>query len=217
MDTINDICLSHRPGFRGGSSTKLTTMVDFPVYGLDMSPHLANKLNAANKNEPFSDDENLSSWKKVPKHSNTSDNLYDLYAICYHHGTDLETGHYTAACRNPCNTQWYLYDDSKVTNLTEKKRDLTEVLVNNSAYILFYQRRNHICATPTSNSSAASTSSLISTQEHWVFKMPKFISPKAVIPVVEERFHTKEDIFEERKNHICQDSNKSDRLTEQVS
>lgn len=214
---MKDIYCSHRPGFRGGTSTKLTTMVDFPVYGFDMSPHLANKRNAINKNEPFSENENWSPWKRVRKPSNSTDNLYDLYAVCYHHGTDLETGHYTAACRNPFNTQWYLYDDSKVVNLSGKTNDISKVLVNNTAYILFYQRRNGIYSTSSSNSCAASTSSLGSTQEHWVSRMPKFIPPKIVAHEVGENPQTKEDIFEERRNHILDDSNSNDRINEQVS
>lgn len=190
-------------------------MVDFPVYGFDMSPNLANKRNTGNKNEPFSDNESWSPWKRIRKESNSGDNLYDLYSVCYHHGTDLETGHYTAACRNPYNTEWYLFDDSKVVNLSKKTNDLSEVLVNNSAYILFYQRRNRIYVTSSSNCSAASTSSLDSTQEHWVSRMPKFIAPKSIIQEAEEKFQTKENIFEERKNHIFHDSN--EKVNEQVS
>lgn len=208
----------HRPGFRGGNSTKLTTMVDFPVYGFDMSPHLANKRNAINKNEPFSDNENWSPWKRMRKQSNSCDNLYDLYAVCYHHGTDLETGHYTAACRNPYDTQWYLYDDAKVVNLSKETNDISSVLVNNSAYILFYQKRNGIYVNSSSNSSsAASTSSLGSTQEHWVSRMPRFIPPKFITKPVEEKPQAKEDIFEERKNHVNDESENGEKLSEQVS
>ena len=31
---------------------------------------------------------------------------YDLYAVCNHHGDDLQGGHYTATCRNPTDGQW---------------------------------------------------------------------------------------------------------------
>ncbi|XP_048519640.1 ubiquitin carboxyl-terminal hydrolase 31 isoform X2 [Dendroctonus ponderosae] len=182
--SLPDILIVHFKRFRqhsirGGNSTKLTTMVDFPVYGFDMSPHLATKRqppNMASNNMADSDLINgWSPWKRSRKPSTCNENVYDLYAICYHHGTDLETGHYTAACKNPYDLNWYLYDDAKVKNLSKDADDLSPVLVNNSAYILFYQRRSMGIS---SNSSAASTSSVGSGSDHWVCRMPKFVPPK---------------------------------------
>lgn len=159
-------------------------MVDFPVYGFDMSPHLANKHNSAishsNTMDSYQNPMILggvgwSPWKRPRKQSHSNDNAYDLYAVCYHHGTDLETGHYTAACKNPYDNQWYLYDDTKVTNLSQTSNDIRSDLVNNSAYILFYQKRSGIYVGSSSNSSsAASTSSVGSMTDHWVSRMPKF-------------------------------------------
>lgn len=169
---------------KGRNSTKLTTMVDFPVYGFDMSPHLANKHNSmSHSNSIESNNHNpiilggvgWSPWKRPRKQSTCSDNTYDLYAVCYHHGSDLETGHYTAACKNPYDNQWYLYDDTKVTNLSQDSNDIRAELVNNSAYILFYQKRSGIyVGSSTNSSSAASSSSIGSTGDHWVSRMPKF-------------------------------------------
>ncbi|KAF2906037.1 hypothetical protein ILUMI_00139, partial [Ignelater luminosus] len=187
--SLPDILVVHFKRFRqqtlkGRHSTKLTTMVDFPVYGFDMSPHLANKKNSNSvNNSDVTENQNpiilggvgWSPWKRQRKQSNASDNMYDLYGVCYHHGTDLETGHYTAACKNPYDNQWYLYDDTKVTNLSQQTSDISSVLVNSSAYILFYQKRSGVYVSSSSNSSsAASTSSVGSTGDHWVSRMPKF-------------------------------------------
>ncbi|VEN62712.1 unnamed protein product [Callosobruchus maculatus] len=220
-------------GYRTGNSAKLTTMVDFPVTRLDMSPHLAAKRRTSSApplsqptppTAPLADDGWSSPWKRsatcktaLSADNRTSgDNLYDLYAVCYHHGTDLETGHYTAACKNPYDSQWYLYDDSKVVNLSRDSADLNSVLVNNSAYILFYQKRNGIFGGSSSNSSsAASTSSVGSMQEHWVSRMPRFVPPKFASGTVTTKKEPekaaaattttntvpKEDIFEERQHH----------------
>lgn len=170
----------NRHTIRGGHSSKLTTMVDFPVHGFDMSPHLASKRHQSTN---ISDPELIngwSPWKQSKKASNCcSENVYDLYAICYHHGTDLETGHYTAACRNPYDQQWYLYDDAKVKNLSQDCNDVSPLLVNNGAYILFYQRRT-MGGNGSNTSSAASTSSIGSENEHWVTRMPRFVPPKFV-------------------------------------
>lgn len=191
--SLPDILVVHFKRFRqqtlkGRLSTKLTTMVDFPVFGFDMSPHLAHKKNS-NLSNDLTDNQNTvilggvgwSPWKRQRKQSQVSDNTYDLYGVCYHHGTDLETGHYTAACRNPYDNQWYLYDDTKVTNISQQTSDISSVLVNNSAYILFYQKRSGIYVSSSSNSSsAASTSSIGSMGDHWISRMPKFtyVAPK---------------------------------------
>lgn len=162
-------------------------MVDFPVYSFDMTPHLANKHNTNMNHSNMPEMGNgWSPWKRSRKQSNSNDNTYDLYAVCYHHGTDLETGHYTAACKNPYDNQWYLYDDAKVTNLSQQSDDVTAELVNSSAYILFYQRRS----VGSSSSSAASTSSVGSGGDHWVCRMPKFVVPKNMKKPVNEATET---------------------------
>ncbi|XP_044272353.1 ubiquitin carboxyl-terminal hydrolase 43 [Tribolium madens] len=196
--SLPDILVVHFKRFRqqtlrGCSSAKLTTMVDFPVYNLDMSPHLANK------GQNIADDQMImtngwSPFKRTRKQSNANDNMYDLYGICYHHGSDIETGHYTAACKNPYDSQWYLYDDAKVTNLSKQTDDISALLVNNSAYILFYQRRN----VGSSTSSAASTSSVGSSTDHWVSRMPKFVPPKNIKiekkPKVDDETKTSDEV-----------------------
>ncbi|EFA08548.2 ubiquitin carboxyl-terminal hydrolase 31 [Tribolium castaneum] len=198
MWSLPDILVVHFKRFRqqtlrGCSSAKLINMVDFPVYNLDMSPHLANK------GQNISEDQMImtngwSPFKRTRKQSNANDNMYDLYGICYHHGSDIETGHYTAACKNPYDNQWYLYDDAKVTNLSKQTDDISALLVNNSAYILFYQRRN----VGSSTSSAASTSSVGSSTDHWVSRMPKFVPPKNIKiekkPKVDEETKTSEEV-----------------------
>lgn len=213
---------------KGRNSTKLTTMVDFPVYGFDMTPHLANKQNSAmNHSNTMDSYQNpiilggvgWSPWKRPRKQSNSNDNTYDLYAVCYHHGSDLETGHYTAACKNPYDNQWYLYDDTKVTNLSQSHNDIRSTLVNNSAYILFYQKRSGVYVGSSSNSSsAASTSSVGSMNDHWVSRMPKFsyVPPKNDKKInttnstnnkkpnentTEEKDNTKSDVISENKEN----------------
>lgn len=88
---------------------KLTTLVDFPLYGFDMSPHLANRPSPPGNSvappgmlgSPPGSGGVLgglgwSPWKR-PRRAplRHDDNVYDLYAICNHHGQDLQGGHYT--------------------------------------------------------------------------------------------------------------------------
>ncbi|KAF5284540.1 hypothetical protein FQA39_LY16990 [Lamprigera yunnana] len=210
--SLPDILVVHFKRFRqqtlkGRHSTKLTTMVDFPVFGFDMSPHLANKKNCNGHSDLLENNVILggvgwSPWKRQRKQSQVSDNMYDLYGVCYHHGTDLETGHYTAACRNPYDNQWYLFDDTKVTNLSQETNDISPLLVNNSAYILFYQKRSGIYISSSSNSSStASTSSVGSTGDHWVSRMPKFTYTPPKVVKTENKIQPSDTVNEDCKQN----------------
>ncbi|XP_071443235.1 ubiquitin carboxyl-terminal hydrolase 43 isoform X2 [Hetaerina americana] len=224
--SLPDILVIHLKRFRQSSkqrsTTKLTTLVDFPLHGFDMGPHLAERLPRQtpngmtiqtnnNNNSHHGDHHTVGSigplgglgwspWKR-PRSRHTQrreeDNVYDLYAICNHHGQDLQGGHYTAYCRNPYDGQWYAFDDTRVERISEAS------LVTPSAYILFYQHRslaggssssttsssgNSVGGGPTtpvsnnnnnnsnssqhSSQSSASTSS--GTTDHWVYRMPAF-------------------------------------------
>lgn len=59
--------------------------------------------------------------------------IYDLVGISQHFGS-LSSGHYTALCRNFDN--WYDFDDSRVSKVNNSE------VVSESAYMLFYRRRN---------------------------------------------------------------------------
>lgn len=165
--TLPDILVVHMKRFRQSSSgkmqhtsrspVKLTTIVDFPLYGFDMTPHLAPGCRGTSP-QPL-----WSPWRRPPpcKQSVRKDNnVYDLYAICNHHGQDLQNGHYTAYCRNPYDTQWYCFDDARVVPISESS------LVTPAAYILFYQRRGLLssCSSSTTGSSGSMT-------DHWSSKL----------------------------------------------
>jgi uncharacterized UBP type Zn finger protein len=103
---------------------KLSSVVDFPVEALDLGPHVA-KRSKGNETglhnggmNPVSSPMNgcfgLGNWKhraSFKKHFVSSANnksanpnvqlggdesmIYDLYAVCNHHGKDVLGGHYT--------------------------------------------------------------------------------------------------------------------------
>ena len=103
------------------------------------------------------------SWGTWRRHransiSGSEENLYDLYAVCNHTG-GMTGGHYTAYCKNPVDSTWYLFDDMRVERISERQ------IVTKAAYLLFYARRNV-------GSSSASESS--SGSDHWAWRMPQF-------------------------------------------
>uniref|UniRef100_A0A673D0Z3 ubiquitinyl hydrolase 1 n=2 Tax=Sphaeramia orbicularis TaxID=375764 RepID=A0A673D0Z3_9TELE len=166
--TLPDILILHLKRFRqvGERRNKLSTLVRFPLTGLDMAPHVV-KRSQSMRNL------NLGAWPpswKQPsgQHHQPADftlphdYLYDLYAVCNHHG-GMHGGHYTAYCRNSVDAQWYSYDDSSVDLVPE------EEVCTRGAYILFYQRRNTIPPWSASSSLRGSTSSSMS--DHWLIRL----------------------------------------------
>lgn len=63
------------------------------------------------------------------------DYTYDLYAVLCHEGS-ISKGHYYTFAKN--GDQWMWYNDQVVTEVRED----FDVLVNPSAYVLFYRKRD---------------------------------------------------------------------------
>ncbi|OWK52885.1 Ubiquitin carboxyl-terminal hydrolase 43, partial [Lonchura striata] len=145
--TLPDILIIHLKRFRQVAEQrhKLTTLVRFPLRGLDMAPHVAQRgqpgVQLLGRWAPWQPPLRLPPG--CPR-----DHLYDLYAVCNHHGS-MQGGHYTAFCCNALDGRWYSYDDSRVEGVREAE------VSTRSAYILFYQRRR----------AAASGTG------HWVFRL----------------------------------------------
>ncbi|XP_075703073.1 ubiquitin carboxyl-terminal hydrolase 43 [Rhinoderma darwinii] len=159
--TLPDILIIHLKRFRqvGGRRNKLSTLVKFPLAGMDMAPHVVKR--GPGSKRPLGP---WPSWKQPPylPENGHLDVLYDLYAVCNHHGS-LQGGHYTAYCRNSLDARWYSYDDSNVEHVLE------DDVCTRGAYLLFYQKRNAIPAWSASSSVKGSTSSAMS--DHWVLRL----------------------------------------------
>ncbi|CAK8696346.1 unnamed protein product [Clavelina lepadiformis] len=145
--TLPDIFVLHLKRFRvaNGRRTKLSTRVEFPITGLNMSKHLYRP-----------DSSYAGQW------SSSVDCLYDLYAVCNHYG-NLNSGHYTACCCNPLDGKWYLFDDSHTECIGE------DALSPQAVYILFYQKRSSAAAL---SCGGASVNSVMS--DHWAYNLPQF-------------------------------------------
>lgn len=95
--TLPDILIIHLKRFCqvGERRNKLSTLVKFPLSGLNMAPHVAQRSTspppATGPWPPWKPPACLPAGYPV-------DFLYDLYAVCNHHGS-LQGGHYTG---EPC-------------------------------------------------------------------------------------------------------------------
>nr|XP_060642413.1 ubiquitin carboxyl-terminal hydrolase 31 [Anolis sagrei ordinatus] len=159
--TLPDVLIIHLKRFRqeGERRMKLQNMVRFPLSGLDMTPHVVKRSQSS-----WSLPSHWSPWRRpYGLGRDPEDFVYDLYAVCNHHGT-MQGGHYTAYCKNSIDGLWYCFDDSEVQQLAENE------VCKQTAYILFYQRRTAIPSWSANSSVAGSTSSSLC--EHWVSRLP---------------------------------------------
>uniref|UniRef100_UPI00398F2DB1 ubiquitin carboxyl-terminal hydrolase 31 n=1 Tax=Pristiophorus japonicus TaxID=55135 RepID=UPI00398F2DB1 len=158
--TLPDVLIIHLKRFKQEEDkrTKLQNLVRFPLTGLDMTPHVVKRSQSS-----WSLPSHWSPWRRpYGLGRDPEDYLYDLYAVCNHHGT-MQGGHYTAYCKNSVDGLWYCFDDSEVQQL------LDEDVCKQTAYILFYQRRSAIPSWSANSSLAGSTSSSLC--EHWINRL----------------------------------------------
>lgn len=90
--TLPDILILHLKRFRqvGERRNKLSTLVRFPLTALDMAPHMVKRSNCTRL--PSAWKQQLHQRTETGQHP--EDFLYDLYAVCNHHG-GMHGGHYT--------------------------------------------------------------------------------------------------------------------------
>ena len=105
---------------------KLRDLVVFPLEGLDLSRILA---------ECPSDTEYDLTDDGEPLDDGRRHTLYDLYGVIHHQGA-LSGGHYVASIKSEFDGQWRLFNDAQIYEI--HSRDV----VDSSAYILFYMRRD---------------------------------------------------------------------------
>ena len=89
------VLVVHLKRFSGASfrREKLSTLIDFPLYGLDLEEYIVDDYGV-----------------DVP--------LYDLFGVSNHIG-GMYGGHYTAFCKSVSDNNWYNFDDSAVRKINE--------------------------------------------------------------------------------------------------
>ncbi|XP_064600915.1 ubiquitin carboxyl-terminal hydrolase 43-like isoform X2 [Liolophura sinensis] len=166
--SLPDVFVVHLKRFKqvGMKRNKLNTLVNFPVTGLNMAPHVVQRT--INNNTRYCDESpsgktpngHRSPTKQMALLGGSTAEIYDLFAVCNHYG-DMCGGHYTAFCKNPVDDKWYSFDDSKVTPMQESE------VVTKAAYLLFYQRR----------SQAHNRSQELQQGNHWVYRLEDLVDP----------------------------------------
>lgn len=114
---------------------KLRDLVVFPLEGLDLSkitaPDGRLSKGLGKGTQPNGMDGSSSSSGRV----GGPDSLYDLYGVIHHQGA-LSGGHYVASLKSELDGQWRLFNDAQIYEIHDRD------VVDSSAYILFYVRRD---------------------------------------------------------------------------
>lgn len=100
---LNAVCSVHSKQV-GMKRNKLNTLVNFPVTGLNMAPHVVKRT--INNNTRYCDESPSGKTSNGPgspiKHmallGGSTAEMYDLFAVCNHYG-DMCGGHYTGESR----------------------------------------------------------------------------------------------------------------------
>ena len=70
---------------------------------------------------------------------NLQENEYDLYAVCKHHGSTINSGHYTACVKS--NNRWYMKNDSMSYDLQIIHRSVMNI--QKDGYIFIYHKTRY--------------------------------------------------------------------------
>ncbi|XP_030072327.1 ubiquitin carboxyl-terminal hydrolase 47 isoform X2 [Microcaecilia unicolor] len=80
----------------------------------------------------------------VPQSSSTEENaiqcMYNLFAICHHHG-GVRGGHYVAEINSFEDNHWYHFNDAAVCKIIEEE-NLLDTKISDTAYLLMYHQQN---------------------------------------------------------------------------
>ncbi|KAF2837434.1 cysteine proteinase [Patellaria atrata CBS 101060] len=123
-------------GFQERAS-KVRSLIDFPLDGLDMSKYMLPPVTEADKawvQKRFSR-EHLESEMKLDQ-SMTGPYIYNAYAVMRHIGNNISSGHYISMVKDPGRGVWRQYNDDRVDDFDPKQYRLQTP----EAYIVFYER-----------------------------------------------------------------------------
>lgn len=124
---------------RTGDQRKIHTAVRFPLEGLDMGEFVLPPSSAKEEwdiKEQYGKDslEELDAGMRGPF-------IYDAYAVVRHSGNTTRSGHYTAVVKDRARGVWRKFNDRTVSDVGLEKLNSKDVLDNDEAYLVFYQRR----------------------------------------------------------------------------
>lgn len=127
---------------RTESARKVRTPVHFPLQGLDMAPFVEPPMTPTQEayitQNARDGPAQLASVKADPTMNGPY--IYNAYAVIWHIGATLGSGHYTAFVKDKSRGSWRSFNDDKITDFDPGNLPPHSRLQNEKAYIVFYER-----------------------------------------------------------------------------
>jgi ubiquitin carboxyl-terminal hydrolase 8 len=127
---------------RTESARKIRTPVEFPLQSLDMAPFIQPPMTQKEKAyiAQHAPDGPAQVAGITADPTMNGPFIYNAYAVIWHIGTSLGSGHYTAFVKNKAMGTWRYFNDDKVTDFEPANLAPQNRLQNEKAYIVFYER-----------------------------------------------------------------------------
>jgi len=127
---------------RTESARKVRTPVHFPLQGLDMAPFVEPPMTPAQEayiaQNARDGPVQLASVKADPTMNGPY--VYNAYAVIWHIGATLGSGHYIAFVKDKSRGSWRSFNDDKINEFDPGNLPPNGRLQNEKAYIVFYER-----------------------------------------------------------------------------
>ncbi|KAJ4377955.1 ubiquitin-specific protease doa4 [Neocucurbitaria cava] len=127
---------------RTESARKVRTAVHFPLQGLDMGPFVEPPMTPEQEvyvaQQAHDGPTQLAGVKSDPTMNGPF--VYNAYAVIWHIGATLGSGHYTAFVKDKSRGCWRHFNDDKVVDFEPGNLPSNQRLQNEKAYIVFYER-----------------------------------------------------------------------------
>lgn len=127
---------------RTESARKVRTPVNFPLQSLDMGPFIEPPMTPEQEvyvaQNATDGPAQLAGVKTDPTMNGPF--IYNAFAVIWHIGATLGSGHYTAFVKDKARGCWRSFNDDKVVDFEPGNLPPQNRLQNEKAYIVFYER-----------------------------------------------------------------------------
>jgi ubiquitin carboxyl-terminal hydrolase 8 len=124
---------------------KIRTPIHFPITGLDLGPFVEPPISAEQEAYVMGHAQDataqLVGLKTDPAMNGPY--VYNAYAVIWHIGQTLGSGHYIAMVRDKSRGCWRQFNDDKIIDFSPEKVSFENRLQNEKAYIIFYEREKN--------------------------------------------------------------------------
>jgi ubiquitin carboxyl-terminal hydrolase 8 len=127
---------------RTESARKIRTPVQFPLQSLDMGPFIEPPMTQKERDYVAQNARDGPAQVAGITSDPTMNGpfIYNAYAVIWHIGNTLGSGHYIAFVKDKAKGTWRSFNDDKITDFEPANLAPQNRLQNEKAYIVFYER-----------------------------------------------------------------------------